>query len=177
MGARVIGVGAVLGGDDAVGLAVVARLRAIGVPRGVSLYEVQHPSALVSLLETTDVVVIVDAVVGAGRVGEVVELDAPDLGASAQPPASSHGLCVVQAFELARAVFGEGCSEPRIVGVCIAPPAARGFCGLSPPVADAVERAAALVLARIALKRGARASRNGTRPRGRRGTRARARSA
>jgi hydrogenase maturation protease len=178
VGTRVVGVGAALCGDDSVGLAVVARLRANGGPRGVSLHEVADPSALLNLLETDDAVVIVDAVVGPGPVGEVVQLDPDRLGAEGDRPASSHGFGVLRALALARAVFGgDAARDLRIVGVRIAPAVARGTPGLSPPVEAAVERAADVVRAEIALRSSARASASCTRGRGRGGTRARARSA
>jgi hypothetical protein len=71
--ARVIGLGQALAGDDGVGLAVLERLGAAGVPDGVELVSARDESALLALLETPAPVVLLDAVLG-GRPGEVVEL-------------------------------------------------------------------------------------------------------
>jgi hydrogenase maturation protease len=146
MRARVIGLGQRLAGDDAVGLAVVERLRARGVPPYVELFEAADASALLDLLRTTGPVVIVDAVVGKGSPGEVVELDAADFERASDRPLSSHGLDVVGAIALAR-MLSEDETSPRIqiVGVRIAAPA-RWTCGLSPAVGAAVERAARIAL-------------------------------
>ncbi len=151
MAARVIGLGQRLGGDDAVGLVILERLRAGGVPPEVELFEAAEPSCLVHLLQTTRPVVVVDAVVGAGPPGDVVDLDANDVGAASDRPLSSHGLDVIRAIGLARLLSRRDVPPSvRIVGVRIAAPA-RGTCGLSAPVGAAVGRAARIALARATL--------------------------
>jgi hydrogenase maturation protease len=151
MNARIVGLGQRLAGDDGVGLAIVDRLRALGAPSGVELVEASDAGELLTLLETARPVIVVDAIVGAGPPGEVVDVDAAQIGgACGRPLLSSHGLDVCDAIELARTLFGQGASpQVRVVGVRIAPPA-RGTCGLSPTIDAAVARAAAAVLARLA---------------------------
>lgn len=81
MRARVVGLGQRVAGDDGVGLAILERLRRTGVGPGVELFEVAEATALLPLLETPHPVFVVDAVVGAGPVGEVVDLSAEEIGA------------------------------------------------------------------------------------------------
>lgn len=145
MSARVVGLGQRLAGDDAVGLAIVDRLRAEGVREGVELRHAPDGAGLVSLLETPHPVVVVDAVVGPGPPGEIVELDEAELGSSSDRLLSTHGLDVARAIALARAVFGaEAAPSVRVIGVRVAAPA-RGSLGLSPAVVAAVASAARAV--------------------------------
>jgi hydrogenase maturation protease len=149
MRGRVIGVGGRLAGDDAVGPAIVEQLRRMGgrVPPGVELLEAQDSAALVPWLETQAPVVIVDAVVGDGIMGEVVELDAASIGPTGDRPLSTHGLQVREAIALARVLHGpHGATRVWILGVRISAPT-RGARGLSPAVDAAVPRAAEALLA------------------------------
>ena len=143
---RIIGVGHPSAGDDAVGLVVARRVRALAHST-VEVFEIVDPSRLIPLLFTPSPVVIVDAVLGAGAVGHVVVFDAevPPTGCACQP-VSSHGLDVRSAVGLARLV-STGPMSPRIsiVGVTISKPV--GFShGLSGPVEASVERAALTAL-------------------------------
>ncbi len=146
MSARVIGIGHDGSGDDAVGLVVARRLRSIGVPREVEIFEVSDAAALLEHLETKRPVIVIDAVVGGGRPGDVVEIAASELAASRHRFVSTHGVDVASAVVLAQLLFAN--DDMTVVGVAIAPDAVRGQT-LSPTVADAVERAAAAVLARL----------------------------
>jgi hydrogenase maturation protease len=151
MGTRVIGLGQSAAGDDAVGFAVLALLRRWGVPARVEVMEAGDPSALIALLETPHRVIVVDAVVGHPRVGEVLELteEAWPTALSEARPLSTHGVGLLQAVELAR-VVATGAIAPEIVlvGVAIAPPQ-RYTRGLSSAVQAAVSVAARSVLARV----------------------------
>jgi hydrogenase maturation protease len=146
---RVVGVGQPLAGDDAVGLEILRRLRDAGVPPGVELREAVDGAALLTLLETPDPVLVVDAVVGMGPLGAVVELDEAHLGATSDRPVSTHGLDVTAAIALSRILY-ECHAAPaiRVVGVRIALPS-RGACGLSPPVSAAADDAVRAIRARL----------------------------
>jgi hydrogenase maturation protease len=150
MGLRVIGLGQSAAGDDAVGFAVLAQLRQMGVPEGVELLEANDATALMALLETPHRVIVVDAVVGHPRIGEVVELaeGAWPTTLGGLRPLSTHGVSLQQAVDLARVVAaGTTALEIVLVGVAIAPPE-RYTSGLSPAVKAAVPAAARVVLAR-----------------------------
>jgi hydrogenase maturation protease len=146
--ARVIGVGQAAAGDDGVGLAILERLRADGVPEGVELVWAPEDAALVSLLETPRPVVLTDAVLGEPP-GTVLELAPEELAARGLHSVSTHGMGVAQVLTLARAL-APGAITPsvRIVAVTIARPAGYHQ-GLSPAVAAAVPHAARRVLALV----------------------------
>jgi hydrogenase maturation protease len=151
MGTRVIGLGQAAAGDDGVGLAVLERIRQIGLPPGSELVEAREATALIELLQTENRVIIVDAVVGHPRVGEVLELPQEALvtGVRGPRPLSTHGVTLGEAIELARTLAaGSMAPEVSLVGVAIALPE-RYTCGLSPAVQAAIPEAARAVLARI----------------------------
>jgi hydrogenase maturation protease len=135
----VVAIGQPMAGDDGVGIAVARLLAA----RGLEVRESTDASVLLELLGEGRQVVLVDAVVGGGAPGTVLRLAADALSAGIVP-LSTHGLGVADALELARALYGEQAARAIcIVGVVIERPCALGA-GLSPPIADAVDRAAAL---------------------------------
>lgn len=145
MRALVIGLGQPAAGDDGVGIAVLERLRADGVPPGVELRRAVEPTALVELLTVDVPVVLIDAVAG-DTPGEVLELEPDDLAGRGAPPYSTHGLDVERAIALARALEPRLTPSLRIVGVAIARPP-RLATGLSAAVSAAVPHAAARVRA------------------------------
>jgi hydrogenase maturation protease len=150
--ARVIGLGQAAAGDDQVGLAVIAHLRGVGAPDGVELLAAAEASALLPLLETPVPVVLVDAVL-ASPAGEVLVLEPEELEHRGLSTMSTHGLGVAQAVALARLLSPATVSPSiHIVGVSISRPE-RFQQGLSPEVAAAIPRAAALVLRTLTLSK------------------------
>jgi hydrogenase maturation protease len=146
--ARVVGLGRRYGGDDAVGLVVLDRLRGVGLAPDVELCEAASGVELVELLSTPKRVVVVDAVV-AEPPGEVRALVVDQLATGPEASLSSHGLGLVEALELARAVDPEGLTpDLRVVGITIAPPTGGSY-QLSPSVAAAVEPAVEAVRAAL----------------------------
>jgi hydrogenase maturation protease len=144
----VVAIGQPMAGDDGVGMAVARLLAA----RGLEVRESADASVLLELLGEGRRVVLVDAVVGGGAPGTVLRLAADALPAGIVP-LSTHGVGVAEAVELARALHGEQATRALcIVGVVIERPRALGA-GLSPPVAGAVERAAALAASLAAGER------------------------
>jgi len=146
MGARVIGLGQASAGDDGVGHAVIDALEKTALPQGTELIRVRDASALVSLVTTPLPVILVDAVVGANEVGEVRVFDDDALDATAPSGVSTHGIGVLQALELARALDADEVTPSvRFVTVSIEAPRAYRE-GLSEAVAAAVPRACAVIL-------------------------------
>ena len=142
--ALVIGLGQPAAGDDGVGVAVIVRLRAEGDVEGVAYETVAEASSLVERLQTGVPVIIVDALVGGGKPGDVVVLDS-ELVAGDARPLSTHGISVAQAISLARAFAPESVSAMvRVIGVVIETPTV-GQTALSGPVAAAVPRACAKI--------------------------------
>ncbi|SFI85216.1 hydrogenase maturation protease [Albimonas pacifica] len=146
---RVIGLGAPLRGDDAVGREVARRLRA-HAPPGVEIHDSDgETAALVELLEGARAAILVDACRSGAAPGALRRLDA----AAGPLPAglgavSTHGLGPAEAIELARAL---GVLPPRCLVYAIE--AARFDPGapLTPAVALAAERAAERILEDLAL--------------------------
>lgn len=143
MGTRILGVGQPFAGDDGVGIAVLEELRRRALPTGLQLIAIADLLGLLPHLESGDRIVLVDAVLGA-EPGRVLELDPRAL--SAANSASSHGLGVAHALDLARALTpNRALPAVKIVAVTISR-ATRYRIGLSPGVAAAVCQAADEVL-------------------------------
>lgn len=141
----VIGIGNAWRGDDAAGLAVARRLRAI-VPPGVDVLE--HPGEPVSLIDEwagADTVYLADAVCSGGVPGTLHRLDA-----TARPLGAlfgrrgTHAVGLADTVELARAL---GALPRRVVGYGIEGACFAAGAGLSPPVRRAVSVVSARLLA------------------------------
>ncbi len=140
----IVGVGQPFAGDDGVGIAVARKLR----DEGLCAREATDASVVLDLLAEGSRVVIVDAVVGGGAPGDVLRLQADSL-ADGVRPLSSHGVNVVDALSLARALYGEEAARRvALVGVVIERPGVITE-GLSPAVEGAIEPAAKLARALV----------------------------
>ena len=136
----VIGIGNEYRGDDGVGRQVARRIAALGV-HGVEVHESTGECAsLMALWRNACKVVLVDASRSDAEPGTVRRFDASSRPLPATPPrlASTHGLSLAEAVELARSL-GELPSQVIVFGI-------EGFdfeCGhpLSPEVERAVEEA------------------------------------
>ncbi len=142
MAARIIGIGQAMAGDDGAGIAVVRHLREMSSDAGVEVMEIAEPSALVPLLtDGASPVVLIDAMVDGGEPGRILHVRF-GAGEHRSPLLSSHGLGVLQAIDLAMTLNPDDFAQRvEIVAITIARPAAYGT-GLSPEVAQAVDRAA-----------------------------------
>ncbi len=142
---RVIGVGNPLRGDDGVGVALVERLAAEGLPPGVEAVDAGTGGlTLLDLLEGASRVVLVDAAELGRPPGSVVRVDGEDLGLGEVAGAPSlHGAGVGDALALGREL---GLLPPlvlylvQVVRVEVGP-------GLSAPVAAVLGDLAARVRA------------------------------
>ena len=142
---RIVGVGEPTAGDDAVGVRVIERLRALGPPPGVELYALRDPSELATLLAGADRVVVIDAMLDPEHAGSVRLVEPHELGATAQP-ISSHGVDTLTAIAIARTLAGDGAfPEVRLLAIAITQPA-RFVMELSPAATAAVDTAAQRVL-------------------------------
>lgn len=136
-----MGLGQPAAGDDAIGIEVV---RAVPPTDGVELIELTDTAALVELLDGSPMLVV-DAVVGAGEPGAVVEARVDEL--ARVQAFSTHGIGLVEAVGLARVLQGDACADQlRVLGVAIEAPRALGY-GMSPAVAAAVQPAVERVVA------------------------------
>jgi hydrogenase maturation protease len=146
-GTLVVGLGQWAAGDDGVGL-LVARFVAA---QGVAALESSDATVLVTLLAEGRRVILVDAIVGAGKAGQVLHLRPDDL-AEGQKPVSCHGIGVPAALALAGTLHGTDVLRAvDIVGVTVDGEPTVGS-AISSAVAAAVEPATALAV-RLARSR------------------------
>lgn len=146
---RVLGVGQAARGDDGVGLEVARVLREREPPVAAEVHAGVDPARVVELLDGARRVLLVDAVVAPGRVGQAWVQDPDAFQGGGGPPVSSHGMGLVEAVELARCLYPGGVApEIRVLVVGIEEPGPMAQ-GLSPTVAAAVPAAVARALAWI----------------------------
>jgi hydrogenase maturation protease len=135
----VAGVGNLFLGDDGFGPEVARRLAAGTVPEGVRVvdYGIRGMHLAYDLLDGYDALVLVDAIPGPGRPGElrVLEVGADDLGEGAF---DAHGMDPVAVLANLDALGG---TLPRTFVVGCQPANLEEGIGLSAPVRDAVDPA------------------------------------
>lgn len=95
----IIGCGNRQRGDDGAGILVAERLRKLGIDAETRSGEAAD---LIAAWNGADDVILVDAVVSGAPLGTVQTWDARQFTASVSPPASTHGLGVAEAIQLAR---------------------------------------------------------------------------
>jgi hydrogenase maturation protease len=101
---RVIGVGQRYRGDDAVGLEVAERVRALA-PAGVEvMMERADAAGLLNAIEGADTCVVIDAAQHGGAPGAILRLDADLVAAMRGAATSSHGNALADAVALGRAL-------------------------------------------------------------------------
>lgn len=132
-------------GDDGVGPRVLDRLRLLdaGLGDDADVAELDgEATRLVDAISDRELVVIVDAVRGAGAPGTVHRLDLDLHHPAPSRPASSHGTGVADAIALGAAL---GRLPPRVVLVGVEAGRVGHGAGLSPAVTAALDEAAELV--------------------------------
>ncbi|EAX48502.1 hydrogenase maturation protease [Thermosinus carboxydivorans Nor1] len=140
----VVGFGNLLMGDDGAGIRVVERLNALGLPPGARALDGGVASfEVLAGLRQAQAVIIVDALAAGGAPGAIYRLTPADLGAAAPDRVYSlHDFTLLEALHLAAKVA----PLPRIVIYGIEPASVELGLELTPPVAQAVERVAHLIL-------------------------------
>jgi len=129
-------------GDDAAGILAAERLRALGIAAEVCAGE---PSALIDAWSGADDVIVIDAVLTGAPAGTIHVWDAAHPPTFATSAASTHGLGLAQAIELAR-VMNSLPSRLRIYGI-----EGKNFemgTAVSPEVEHAVEEVVRRIAAR-----------------------------
>jgi hydrogenase maturation protease len=139
----VAGVGNVFFGDDGFGPAVAQRLRGATLPPGVEVKEfgIRGIHLAYELLDGPELLIVADAVSRGGAPGTLYVLE-PELdGMPAQ--ADAHEMDVRAVFA---ALLAMGGSLPRARIVGCEPESVEARMGLSPPVEQAVDAAAQLIV-------------------------------
>lgn len=143
----VVGLGTAFG-DDRGGWDVVARLRNAS-PVGTRITATSDPLAVVDAPGGCRLLVVVDACRGAGPPGSVHRFVWPDPRLVAAGTASSHGVGLAAALQLAGAL---GRLPPRVVVLAVEGTAGEPGAGLSRTVEAALPDVVALVLAELATE-------------------------
>jgi hydrogenase maturation protease len=141
LAARIIGVGNEWAGDDAVGIAVVRKVREFNGQ--VDLAEVNEPTQLIELLTGgADPVILIDALLDDGPAGRVVLIDPGRHNPLSKHLLSTHGVGVMEAVELARIAHSDRIARRiLIIGITVQRTSSHGR-GLSAEVEAAVSGAA-----------------------------------
>ena len=143
MRAVVAGLGNVYRRDDGVGPAVAAAAAAL-VAHALDAGPMEDPLDLLGRWDGADLAVVVDATRSGAPPGTVVVVDLAESAAAAPGPTSTHGVGLVGAWRIARAL-GRAPSRALVVGVEGASFGAGE--GLSPAVAAAAPAAVEAVVA------------------------------
>jgi hydrogenase maturation protease len=141
----VVGLGNLLAGSDGFGAAVVARLREQGSqPAGVSL--IDAGTDLIDHLDDLpayDHIVMVDAVTGTGRPGDVITVEEEVFSRWPESAASCHHLSPLVTVKLFRVLHPEAATRVTLVAYCA------NEITLGPGLPDAAVAAGALAVARL----------------------------
>jgi hydrogenase maturation protease len=128
----VLGIGNPLCRDDGVGISVIDAMRSCGRHPGIDLLDGGTAPDLLSLLEEgTAFLIIVDALRGGGRPGDIYRLELREENISEDVPASLHGMGVLESLKLMRRL---GLQVPRVVVIGIEPSDTSHGLGLSPAI-------------------------------------------
>lgn len=148
----IVGCGSQLRGDDAVGLAVLAMLKESALPEHIDVKAAGLSGVgLLDLLAGYDSAILVDAVLGGGPAGEVLEFDLEALQGCKARPVSLHDLDLAQALALGYLLRRDEMPQRlSIVGVAVDHGALRPGLPLSAEGQVGAAKAAALIAARLA---------------------------
>jgi hydrogenase maturation protease len=143
----VLGVGNILLSDEGIGVRVVEALEEEALPESVELLDGGTAAAdLLDRLEGRRKIIIIDAVRGGGRPGDVYRFAPADVGGSDQMQTSVHQVGLLEALAMAE-YLGE---TPRNVVIYGVEPASLGWgLELSPAAAAVLPRVVGLVLEEI----------------------------
>jgi hydrogenase maturation protease len=140
----VAGIGNIFLGDDAFGIEVIKRLQERPLPEDVVVQDfgIRSYDLAYALMESWDLVVLVDALPRGGAPGTLYTLE-PQLPGTEMPPVlDAHSMDPVSVLQLVRALGG---ACPNLILVGCEPASveedAEGKFGLSPPVTAAVDEA------------------------------------
>lgn len=119
MTTKIIGCGNPLAGDDGLGVHVIDQLKIMSLPEGVTAAEGgTDPLNLLEMLRGEDKVILVDAVKGAGRPGEVFVLALGQLDLGADTGLSLHHFNLSHVLTLGQTLFpAEMPREIVVIGV------------------------------------------------------------
>lgn len=140
---RIIGLGNALRGDDAIGLHVARRLKEVLGPASDVVEAEMAGVGVLDLMKGREAVILVDGAQTGSPAGTLHRWDVSRQAPGRNPLShSTHAINALDAVELARAL---GDLPPSVVLYGVEVGHTEAGAGLSPPVARAVEEAAATV--------------------------------
>lgn len=140
---KVIGIGNLLMQDDGLGVHVVRKLEAEGVPPGVELIDGgTHSYDLLDFITSADYAIVVDAMHAGGEPGKIYRAPLDELGLKPQENiASLHELHFVEAVKMAR-LLGY---HPEVLVYGVEPKQVGASLELTPEIAARIPRVAELI--------------------------------
>lgn len=113
----ILGIGNPLCRDDGIGIRVVGEMRVSGKYSGVDIIDGGASPDLFSLLDTDiSKLIIVDALRGGGRAGDIYRLTLGDENIADEAPASLHGMGILDSLKLMKQL-GRSLPTVKIIGV------------------------------------------------------------
>ena len=114
---RVIGIGS-HHGADCLGWLICDELRGLRWTQDIDIHSCRSPAHLPQLLAGCDHAILIDAIITGQQAGRVLPLGIDELDHQAHYSYSSHGLGVLEAIELARAL-GQLPAALKILGISV----------------------------------------------------------
>jgi len=128
----VLGIGNPLCRDDGIGIRIVAEMRDSGKYPGIDIIDGGAAPDLFSLLDAdSGKLIIVDALRGGGRAGEIYRIELGEENIADEAPASLHGMGILDSLKLMRQL---GRHLPAVVIIGIEPADASHGLRLSPAI-------------------------------------------
>jgi len=112
----VVGVGNLLLKDEGVGVHVANALKKLALPHGVEIMDGGTSPELLDYVETSEKLIIIDAMETGGTPGSVYRFRLDDLNTEASELISVHELNLISGLKMMR-LLGKGLPETVIIGV------------------------------------------------------------
>lgn len=144
---KIIGCGNPIAGDDGIGVYIINKLKGLSLPEGITLLEGgTDPLNLLQMLRAAPKAILVDAVKGAGKPGEVVLLTPDQLDLHPQEGLSLHQFNLAHVLSLGYNLYPEEMPKEILVVAIEAFDTTPGNLELSAPVKKAVPQAIQIIL-------------------------------
>jgi len=135
-GIMILGIGNLLCRDDGIGVRIAVEMQGIDKYSGIRIVDGGSSPDLFSLLDDDiDKLIIVDALRGSGRPGDIYRLDVQEENIADGPAASLHGMGVLDSLKLMKQL---GQQPPRVTVIGIEPADVSHGLELSPVIESMV---------------------------------------
>ena len=135
-GIMILGIGNLLCRDDGIGVRIAVEMQGLDKYSGIRIVDGGSSPDLFSLLDDeVDKLIIVDALRGSGRPGDIYRLDVQEENIADGPAASLHGMGVLDSLKLMKQL---GQQPPRVTVIGIEPADVSHGLELSPVIESMV---------------------------------------